>query len=260
LLNTAVINADYVIVGRLLGAGALGYYTLAFRVPEMLIVGTFQIVSTVAFPVYSRARHDPARLIRGYVRVLRLVSAYGLVMGALLVVLAPLVVDVVFGPRWNASVSAMQALALYAALRSLGAGAVDVLKAVGRPQVALLLAATKLVVLIPVLAIAAGNGILAVAWAQMGLALVFTVATQLVAARALDVSVWVVTRPYVPSVAAAAVSAGAATGLMHFLTVAPLGRLLLAAGGGAACGIATLLSIKATRGDLLGLMRSRRVS
>ena len=55
-------NADYLFVGRFLGAAALGVYTLAFRIPDMLIIQFCTVVGKVLFPVYAKMRDNKRSL------------------------------------------------------------------------------------------------------------------------------------------------------------------------------------------------------
>ena len=172
----------------MLGAEALGLYTLAFRLPQVAIIGVFGVLSAVAFPAFSRVRSEPARLRRGFVTGLRLQSAYGVAAGVGLFMVAPMVVPVLFGSNWDGAIVPMQALALYAAARSLGAGAVDVYRGIGRPGIGLTIALIRLALLVPALLIAAHEGgIDAVAWTQAALALAFAVGMQIVAARVVGI-------------------------------------------------------------------------
>lgn len=188
LLSKLVFDVDYIVVGRMLGTESLGYYTLAFRLPELGIISVFFVISAVAFPVYRKAAGDRARLQRGYLSAVRLQSAYGAAAGAGLAVLAPAVVLVVFGPQWRPSIVPLTALAVYAALRSLGAGANDIYKALGRPSLAVWMSLLRLVVLVPALIYAARWGIAGVAWAQAVVAGLFVVVMQGLAARVLGLS------------------------------------------------------------------------
>ena len=199
LLSKAIFDVDYIIVGRMLGSEALGLYTLAFRLPELAIISVFFVISAVAFPVYSRAHDDPARLRRGYLSALRLQSAYGAAAGAGLAVLAPYVVLAVFGPQWRESTVPLTALALYAAARALGAGANDVYKALGRPGLALGLSLVRLVLLVPVLVWATRWGIEGVAWAQLAMAVVFVFLMQGLAARVMGTPVRAVVAALLPA-------------------------------------------------------------
>ena len=73
-----VYNAEFVIVGRLLGSAALGLYGLAYRVPELIITMVVWVVGTVTFPLYSKLREDQPALRRAYLVTLRYLSLVSL--------------------------------------------------------------------------------------------------------------------------------------------------------------------------------------
>lgn len=226
LLSKVIFDVDYVIVGRQLGTEALGLYTLAFRLPELAVLSVFFVISAVAFPVYSRASDDPERLRRGYLTAVRLQAAYGVAAGVGIAVLAPALVLVVFGPQWQASTMPLTALGLYAALRSLGAGANDVYKALGRPGIALWLSLLRLAILVPVLIWAARWGIAGVAWAQVAVAAGFVVLMQGLAARVLGAPVRGVAGALVPGLVGGA-GVAVAAGAVRLLVAGPPWMVLL---------------------------------
>ncbi len=212
ILLSLVFDIDYLIIGRRLGATPLGHYVLAFRIPEIAIINVFYVLSAVAFPVFSLARGARERLRRGYLMAVRAQAAYGVAAGVGIAMIAPMLVHTIFGDRWEASIVPLQGLALYAAFRSLGMGAVDAYKALGRPGLAVLLSFLRLAVLVPALVVAVGYGIGAVAWTQAGVALVLALSMQLMAGRALGLPSTAVARALGPAAAAglgAAVGAGA---------------------------------------------------
>ena len=185
ILSKLIFDIDYLIVGRRLGKEALGFYTLAFRVPEMAIITVFFVFSSVSFPILTKVNNDPVRMKRGYLTGVRLQACYGMVAGVGVAVAAPALINGIFGHRWHDSIVPLQALALYAAFRSLGVGAVDVYKAMGRPGIAVWLSVVRFVVLVPTLIFATHWGINGVAIAQAIVALVFAIAMQGLAARVL---------------------------------------------------------------------------
>ncbi|TLM73760.1 lipopolysaccharide biosynthesis protein [Pseudarthrobacter sp. NamB4] len=187
LLARLIFDVDYLIIGVVLGAQALGYYTLAFRLPEALIINVFFVLSTVLFPLYTQVQKQPERLREGYLKGVRIQSLYGMTAGVGLAVLAPLIVPLVFGGQWAESVMPLVFLSLYAAARSLGAGANDVYKAIGRPGISIAFSIVRLAVLVPILLVAAQWGITAVACAQMATALLFAAGMQTVAAKVLKI-------------------------------------------------------------------------
>ncbi|MDN4643028.1 lipopolysaccharide biosynthesis protein [Arthrobacter sp. PsM3] len=186
ILARLIFDIDYLIIGLLLGAHALGFYTLAFRLPEVLILNVFFVLSTVLFPLYAQVRGEPERLRAGYLTSVRIQSLYGVTTGVGLAVVAPIVVPLVFGEKWLEAVVPLVFLALYAAARSLGAGANDVYKAIGRPGLSIWVSLVRLVILLPVLLYATQWGIVGVACAQFVVAVVFAVGMQLVAANVIE--------------------------------------------------------------------------
>jgi lipopolysaccharide exporter len=212
VLGALVFNVDYLIVGHFLGAASLGLYTLAFRLPQTLIINVFFVISAVAFPIFSRARENPERLRSGYLSSFRLQTAYGVGAGLAMAVSAPMLVHVFFGPGWDASIGPLQALGVYATFRALSYGAVDVYKAIGRPVLAAGVSLARLVVLVPALIFATRLGIDGVAWAQAILACAFAAFMQTVACRVLGLPIsalWPAARPALVVGAGVIIGAGA---------------------------------------------------
>ncbi|RJT94888.1 hypothetical protein D6T65_17285 [Arthrobacter frigidicola] len=215
LLARLIFDVDYIIIALLLGAQALGYYTLAFRLPELLIINVFFLLSTVTFPLYSRARSDPERLRGGYLKSVQIQSLYGVTAGVGLAVVAPALVPVLFGDQWGQAVLPLVFLSIYAAVRSLGAGANDVYKALGRPGLSIGISLVRLVLLVPLLMYATGWGIVGVAAAQCAAALLFAFGMQAVAARVMRLRALLLLGAVVP-------------GLVCGLAVAAVGLAMLA--------------------------------
>ena len=258
LIITLVADIDYLIVGRRLGSVALGFYAVAFRIPQMVVTNLFFIFSQVMFPIYSATREDRTRLQRGFVSAIRLQSLVGVTIGAGLAVIAPVLVPFVFGDKWSASIVPLQALALYAAFRSLAGGAADVFSATGRPRLALWSSLSQLVVLVPALLIATGAGIEGVAWTQAGMALVIAVALLGVAGTLVGLGARGLTAAVAPSLAAGAGTA-AAVAAVRFLMPGPTAvRLAVAMIAGAAAGLAVFSATDpGSASELRGLVRAR---
>lgn len=198
LLARLIFDIDYLIIGLFLGAQALGYYTLAFRLPEVLIINVFFVLSTVLFPLYAQVRNEPERLRSGYLTSVRIQSLYGVTTGVGLAVVAPVLVPLVFGEKWMDAVLPLVFLSLYAAARSLGAGANDVYKAIGRPGLSIGVSLVRLAVLLPVLLFATQWGIVGIACAQFLAAVVFACGMQLVAAKVIQLRARALLRAVAP--------------------------------------------------------------
>ncbi|MBN1268843.1 MAG: MOP flippase family protein [Kiritimatiellae bacterium] len=162
-LNFLSANVDYLVIGRFLGAAPLGYYTLAYNLVSVPMRNINPLLTSVAFPAFARIQHDDARLRRGYARILEYLSTASFpLMGGLLVV-APLLVPVLYGPQWLPAVPVVQVLCLLGALKSLGNPIGSLLLAKGRADLGFYLN------LIAVVGYAVSN-MIGVRWGILGVA------------------------------------------------------------------------------------------
>jgi PST family polysaccharide transporter len=153
----------------------------------------------------------------------------------------------------------MQALAIYAALRSLGSGVVDLLKATGRPNATLLLAACRLVVRLPALLIGAQFGIEGVAWAQVAVALFFALVMQGIAGRVVHAGVLDLSKACAAPVLAGGSAALVALSVDRLLEASQPISLLASVLAGAAVAAMTLLVVSSQlRADATGLLHRLR--
>jgi len=238
-LQALVHDIDYLIIGRILGSVPLGFYTVGFRIPQSTIVPLFWAVSAVSFPAYSKVQDDEERLRRGYLGQMRALMPAGVGGGAGLAVLAPVLVPVLFGPRWIPSVTVLQILAFYAALRGFTSGIAGLYKGIGRPRMALGLTFLRLIVVVPAVIVGTRWGIEGVAWSQVLTTLVVGSAMQILVGRTLSLSPGKQLRQMVPGVA---VGVGVAVGasVAYVVPLADWLRLLAGLGGATIVGALSL--------------------
>lgn len=112
LLAYANGNMDNLLVGRFLGSAALGAYALAFNVMIGPISSLTSPIQQVLFPALARIQDDRPRLLVAWKRAARLVTAVGAPAFLGLIVVAPDLVRVVYGAKWDAAVRILQLLSL----------------------------------------------------------------------------------------------------------------------------------------------------
>ena len=93
-------QGDKLVVGRWLGAEALGLYGRAYQLMAMPASLFGQALDKVLFPVMATVQDEPERLARAYRRGVALVALLVLPTSVACVVLAPELVHVVLGPQW----------------------------------------------------------------------------------------------------------------------------------------------------------------
>jgi len=168
-LGMLLLNVDYLLVGRYLGAAALGVYLLAFRIPELLIKQFYDLLSSVLFPVYSKMRNDLPALRRGFLTTMGYITMFTVPMGLGLALVAGPLVLTVFGEKWVEAIPVVPAIAIYTMLRSIYYNSGSIYKAQGRPDLLTKLHLLQLAVLVPALwAAVYFTGSLAItAWTQV---------------------------------------------------------------------------------------------
>ncbi|HVT44090.1 MAG TPA: lipopolysaccharide biosynthesis protein [Thermoanaerobaculia bacterium] len=207
VLAAVVHHADLAIVGRMLGATALGLYQMASKIPEVTITVIVWVVSRVLFPAFSRLNAGGHALADAYLTAMRYVSAITIPIATGLFFLAEPIILLSFGDTWAPAIPILRALAIYGGLRSLGTHAGDVLKAVGKSNLLARLALLKAAVLVPALLVAAGHGVLAVAWSMVAVTIFANMLNIVVVSRILETPVWSTFRSLGPSAAAGAILA-----------------------------------------------------
>jgi PST family polysaccharide transporter len=151
-LEAVLLNADFVIVGRLLHAESLGYYLLAFNISSWALTTITASLRYVSIAGFSRlSEMEPEVLSRSTQR--SVVTLYQLVIpiGVLTAALATSLITVLYGTEWLPASSALRYLAVLTVVRVLLSFAMDILMGVGTTRVMLWVNAAWAAALIPAL-------------------------------------------------------------------------------------------------------------
>lgn len=176
ILGVLLYNGDYLIVGRVLGASALGVYTLAYTLPQMVTINLVVALSAVVFPAYARVQGDARALRDGYRSVLTYTAWLLFPVALGMFAITPALVHTLYRTVWYGAIPVMQALSLYGLLYSLGWNAGDIFKAMGRPDILWKIALFHVCLLLPALLLGALlRGIVGVALAHVAVAVPYCV-------------------------------------------------------------------------------------
>ena len=242
-LAMSLLNLDYWLVGRYLGAEALGVYTLAYRLPELLILQFARIISQVNFPIYTKIRETQGSLTRGFWKTTAFVSLITIPLGIGLALLARPFTIVFLSEKWVDAVPVLQGIALYAMFLSLIHNATSAYKALGNFRVITGLSVIRLLMLVPALLWATSimGSIVIVGWIHALVALISAVIGLIVAARMLSLPI----RDLIMSIWPA-ILAGTSMGIVVYIilslasNLSPIQQLLLTVPAGAFIYVAIL--------------------
>jgi len=189
IITQVTDNLDYVIVGRAFGLVPLSIYSLAYRLPEMLLIGNLWVMGGVVFPAFSSIQDRPEELRRGFLASVRLVELIAVPICLGLLIAAEPIVRVVFGDQWLEAIPVLRVLAIYAWVYSLGYHVGGFYKAIGRPDILLKLSLLTLLIIFPSLLIGARFGIIGVAVGHLVAVLIRRVISLWLATRFVNVSI-----------------------------------------------------------------------
>jgi lipopolysaccharide exporter len=125
---------DNLVVGHLLGPGALGNYQMAFRAGEMPVVEFTTSAFVVTFPMVARLRDDRRARARLFWSVTGVVAAIGAAYVAFIFAVGPQVVLRLFGPAWVHAVNPLKVLCIYGLLQGFLVIGRSFLSGLGKPD------------------------------------------------------------------------------------------------------------------------------
>ncbi len=259
-------NVDYLLIGRFMGSAALGVYTVAFRIPDLVINQMCNVISQVVFPVFVTMQDKAEKLQDGFLTSIRYIALITVPLGFGLALVAEPAVLVLFTEKWIAAVPVLRAISIYAMLLSLGYSAGIVYKAQGRPNVLTVVEFTRALITVPTLAwvVTSLGTIQAVGWTQAAIALAAMLLDLGVAGWMLKLPMHTILAALAPAILSGLAMSAAVWGALFVLQPAsPLIELI----GSVLCGAAVYgvilwlfqrrLLVQASKTVRLALARSR---
>ena len=261
LVNYVTRNADSLIIGRMLGAGVLGAYSLAMRVTLFPVQNLTWAASRALLPVMNRPGQAAGELAALYRRSLALIALLSAPLMAGLFALREDFVAVVLGPQWPLAAALLAWLAPVGFVQSIVSTVGPVFLARGRSDILLRMGMVSLVVIVGALLVGVRFGPLAVAAAYLVANLLQALPFLLLALRQLGLGPAVLARalaaPAAGAVALLAVIGGVqALGLLGAWPALPR-LLLLSVAGALAYACVVWVAGRETCIDTLKLLRLR---
>ena len=147
ILIFLLTQGDDIFVGKLLGATALGFYQMAYRISNIPATEITHVISQVTFPAYSKLQNNIPKLREAYLKVLQVTAFLSFPIAGLIFVLAPEFTKIFLGEKWMPMVPAMQILAIFGITRSMNATIGSFFQGFGKPNIITFGAGFQLVVL-----------------------------------------------------------------------------------------------------------------
>ena len=209
ILHAISSNADYLLVGRMLGSSALGFYGMAWDLLRFVPDRLYKVAGRVTVPAFCRMQHEPEQLRRAYLSFLGYMSRLIVAPLVCIAIAAPELLRQIYGPQWIAAALPLRILSIGIITIGLRAGMGAVYYALARPVFDMYLHGLRLALIVIAVMLTASSGLL---WVCAGVSAVeagCSVIGQLVACRMLDLGLGKVLRALSPGFTTAAGCAAA---------------------------------------------------
>ncbi len=129
------INVVNLIIGRYLGAHALGNYSVAYQLVVFPVIRASSILMTVSFPIFSKYQDNNSFLRQGYLAMAQFISFTTFPVLMFVATTAPVLIPILLGPAWAEVTPLVQILCLVGLFKSLNSTTVPTYLSKGRADI-----------------------------------------------------------------------------------------------------------------------------
>ncbi|AEL26814.1 lipopolysaccharide biosynthesis protein [Cyclobacterium marinum] len=157
LTNYVISNVDYLLIGKLVSAQALGAYTFAFILTDIFRSKLMGVMNTVFYPLYSKMQDNPASLKKYYLKVVEYNSIVIYPIMIFFILMADPVVLILFGDKWMNSLDPLQILSLAVMVHMMVNSNTALIRGLGKPDLEMKLQVIKAIIYLPMVYYAITN-------------------------------------------------------------------------------------------------------
>lgn len=115
IISNLLQQLDTLLIGKLLGTEALGIYTISKNLVKKIAM-IFSSIMHPTFPLMAKLQEETERLKSFYLKIINYRASIEFSIYALLIVMAPEVVLILFGDDWEKTIEIIQILAIFTAI------------------------------------------------------------------------------------------------------------------------------------------------
>lgn len=225
-------NVDFLLIGRLLGSSALGFYAMAWDLLRFVPDRVFKIAGRVTFPAFCALRDQKEQLARAYLNFCGYLSRLVLPVVLCAAIAASELLRAIYGPKWVPAAVPMQLLAFGLLLVGLRLAIGSVYYAKNHPEFDFYIHSTRLVLVVITVCGLASTGLVGVCVGRSAVEVLISIAGQWLACILIGVSLGDLMTALFPGLRLAlicGVAAGSGKLLaIHFGVESPLNLIIIA--------------------------------
>lgn len=233
MLDVAFQNSYILVIGRFFSAELTGLYFFAKRINNLISQHLTSAVQQVTFPALATLQDDNVILKYKYRQIMQLMMFLIAPIMMLLAALSPLLIELVFGAKWQGAVPYLQLLCVGGMIYPLHALNINLLNVKGRSDLMFKVGMVKRAVSLTLLFLAIPYGVLGIVVSQVIATFLALVPNTYFSARLVGYSLQEQIRDTVKPISAAVLAGLLAWWTAAHLHTHPLVSLLVAATAGA---------------------------
>lgn len=188
MVDAASSNIDFLLIGRLLGSSALGFYSMAWDLLRFVPDRVFRIAGRVTLPTFCHLQDQPSLLARAYLNFCGYLSRIILPIVLCAVIAAPELLTTIYGPKWAPAAVPMRLLACGLLLVGLRLAIGSVYYAKNHPEFDFYLHSARLVLVVITIVELATFGLVGVSIGRSAVEVVMSIVGQWLACLLIGVS------------------------------------------------------------------------
>jgi len=128
------MNLDNMLVGKILGITALGFYGIAFNIANFSSDYFGSKVHRVVFPAFSKIQNDKYDLKQAFLKTTKLVGIFAFPLCAILFLMGDELIRLVYGVKWIEAIPVLKVLAFAGLFSTLSTAMGPLFNASGHPK------------------------------------------------------------------------------------------------------------------------------
>ncbi|NGZ08730.1 MAG: hypothetical protein CV088_04990 [Nitrospira sp. LK70] len=129
-----VMTGGELVIGRLLGSEALGFYQVALTIPLLIGARATALMQQISVPTYASLQRDQPGLIRVFDLQMGLIGIVYIPLAVAIGALAPMMVPIVFGQQWTSISDSLQVFCVYSVCAGYSSVMASLHYGLGRPD------------------------------------------------------------------------------------------------------------------------------
>lgn len=195
VVNYLIRNGDYFLIGKFLGAEALGLYTLAYRIMLYPLQIFNSIISRVMFPLYSKIQKEDLLIRKANYNVVVSVAMMTFPVMTLVFCLSHEIVTTFLPERWFGIIPLLMILSPVGAMQSVGTTVGTIYQAKGRTDIMLRWGVFAGFIILPGFVVGLNWGLTGVAVAYSIVSLLLFYPNFAIPYKLIDLKVSMITKP-----------------------------------------------------------------